>query len=658
MRTSPIGHTGAVCGLLALIIDPSADVSAELVDAVSGASHLMRHRGPDEPGTWSDEAVVLGFNRLSIIDIAHSHQPLRWGPPESPDRYVLVFNGEIYNYLELRDELSADHGAVFATDGDGEAIIAAYHHWGTAALKRLRGMFAFALWDTVEKELFCARDPFGIKPLFMATGSGGTAVGSEKKCLLDLADTLGIDVGIDDRAVQHYTVLQYVPEPETLHRGIRRLESGSYARVRPGKPPEVTRYFTPVFTAVPFQGGSGPGSEQSRYDEITAVLEDSVAKHMRADVTVGAFLSGGIDSTAIAALAMRHNPRLITFTTGFEREGFSEVDVAVASAEAIGARHVTKVVSQAEFVAALPEIVWYLDEPVADPALVPLFFIAREARKHVKVVLSGEGADELFGGYTIYREPLSLRPFDYLPGPVRKTLGRAAKPLPDGMRGKSLLHRGSLTLEERYYGNARSFSDAQLRAVLPGFREEWTHTDITAAVYAASEGWDPVARMQHIDLFTWLRGDILVKADKMTMANSLELRVPFLDPEVFAVASRLPADQKITRATTKFALRKALEPIVPAHVLNRPKLGFPVPIRHWLRAGELLDWAYATVDASQAGGLVDIAAVRTMLDEHRSGESDHSRRLWTVLIFMLWHAIFVEHSVTPQISEPTYPVQL
>jgi asparagine synthase (glutamine-hydrolysing) len=643
-----------VCGLLALLTDPSADVSPAVVDAVSGASHLMRHRGPDEPGTWSDDHVVLGFNRLSIIDIAHSHQPLRWGPPESPDRYVLVFNGEIYNYLELREVLSSDFGAVFHTDGDGEAIIAAYHHWGTDALTRLRGMFAFALWDTVSTELFCARDPFGIKPLYMATGSGGTAVGSEKKCLLDLAEVLGIDLGIDERAVQHYTVLQYVPEPESLHRGIRRLESGSYARVRPGMSPAVTRYFTPRFTAVPFVNGS----QQSRYDEITAVLEDSVAKHMRADVTVGAFLSGGIDSTAIAALAMRHNPRLITFTTGFEREGFSEVDVAVASAEAIGARHVTKVVNQAEFVAALPEIVWYLDEPVADPALVPLFFIAREARKHVKVVLSGEGADELFGGYTIYREPLSLRPFDYLPRPVRRSLGKASRPLPEGVRGKSLLHRGSLTLEERYYGNARSFSDAQLRAVLPGFREEWTHTDITAPVYATSDGWDPVARMQHIDLFTWLRGDILVKADKMTMANSLELRVPFLDPEVFAVASRLPADQKITRATTKFALRKALEPIVPAHVLNRPKLGFPVPIRHWLRAGELLDWAYATIAASHAGDLVDLTAVRTMLDEHRGGTSDHSRRLWTVLIFMLWHAIFVEHSITPQITEPHYPVQL
>jgi len=643
-----------VCGLLALVTDPSSEVSSDLVDAMSGAAAQMRHRGPDEPGTWNDDRVVLGFNRLSIIDIAHSHQPLQWGPAGAPQRYTLVFNGEIYNYLEIREELRSAHGAVFHTDGDGEAILAAYHHWGAESLHRLRGMFAFALWDTVEQELFCARDPFGIKPLYLATAPGGTIVGSEKKCLLDVAGQLGIDLTIDERAVQHYTVLQYVPEPETLQRGIRRLESGSYARVRPGAQPQITRYFRPRFAAVPFKAGE----EQARYDEITAALEDSVAKHMRADVTVGAFLSGGIDSTAIAALAMRHNPRLITFTTGFEREGFSEVDVAVASAEAIGARHVARVVGQEEFVAALPEIVWYLDEPVADPALVPLYFIAKEARKHVKVVLSGEGADELFGGYTIYREPLSLKPFDYLPRGLRRSVGKMAGPLPEGMRGKSLLHRGSLTLEERYYGNARSFSDAQLQAVLPRFRREWLHTDVTAPVYAESQGWDPVARMQHIDLFTWLRGDILVKADKMTMANSLELRVPFLDPEVFAVASRLPYDEKITRSTTKYALRRALEPIVPAHVLHRPKLGFPVPIRHWLRSGALLDWAHQTVSGSGAGDLIDLAAVRTMLDEHRDGTTDHSRRLWTVLIFMLWHSIFVEKTVHPAISEPTYPVQL
>lgn len=646
-----------MCGLVALLCDSARPVTPEIVDAVAGASHLMRHRGPDEPGTWSDDHVVLGFNRLSIIDIAHSHQPLRWGPPEAPDRYVLVFNGEIYNYLELREALRTEFGASFHTEGDGEAIIAAYHHWGVDALPRLRGMFAFALWDTSTGELFCARDPFGIKPLFMATGPGGTAVGSEKKCLTDLSGVLGIDVGdtgLDERAVQHYTVLQYVPEPETLHRQVRRLESGCYARISPGSAPRVSRYFTPKFPVVPFTSGA----EQARYDEITAVLEDSVAKHMRADVTVGAFLSGGIDSTAIAALAIRHNPRLITFTTGFEREGFSEVDVAIASAEAIGARHVAKVVSPAEFVAALPEIVWYLDEPVADPALVPLYFIAKEARKHVKVVLSGEGADELFGGYTIYREPLSLKAFDYLPRPVRRSLGRVSQPLPEGMRGKSLLHRGSQTLEQRYYGNARSFSDAQLRAVLPGFRTDWTHTDVTAEIYRQSAGWDPVARMQHLDLFTWLRGDILVKADKMTMANSLELRVPFLDPEVFAVASRLPLEQKITRTTTKYALRRALEPIVPAHVLHRAKLGFPVPIRHWLRAGELLEWAYAMTHTSQAGALVDLAGVQRMLEEHRTGVSDHSRRLWTVLIFMLWHAIFIEGSITPQIDEPVYPVEL
>jgi asparagine synthase (glutamine-hydrolysing) len=654
------GILGAMCGLLAFVSSATggnAPGSSGTAEAIASASHLMRHRGPDEPGTWADPGgtVVFGFNRLSIIDIEHSHQPLHWGPLESPGRYELVFNGEIYNYLELRAELAEQHGAIFATDGDGEAIVAAYHYWGADALTRLRGMFAFALWDNVSGELFCARDPFGIKPLFIATGTGGTAVASEKKCLLELAELIGFDTAIDLRAVQHYTVLQYVPEPETLHRGVRRLESGCYTRIRPGTAvPESTRYFMPRFDAIPITRDT----EQARYDEITAVLEDSVAKHMRADVTVGAFLSGGIDSTAIAALAIRHNPRLITFTTGFEREGFSEIDVAVASAEAIGARHIAKVVAPDEFVAALPEIVWYLDEPVADPALVPLFFVAREARKHVKVVLSGEGADELFGGYTIYREPLSLKPFDYLPGPLRRSMGTLSKPLPEGMRGKSLLHRGSLTLQQRYYGNARSFSDAQLRDVLPGFRPEWTHTDVTAPLYAESADWDPVARMQHIDLFTWLRGDILVKADKMTMANSLELRVPFLDPEVFAVASRLPVAAKITRTTTKYALRRALEPIVPSHVLNRPKLGFPVPIRHWLRAGPLLEWAHEMLDSSATDQLIDVSAVRRMLDEHRCGTSDHSRRLWTLLIFMLWHAIFVEHSVVPQISEPQYPVQL
>lgn len=641
-----------MCGLLGLLT--STGTTDDAVARVDAAMHCLRHRGPDEHGTWHDADLVFGFNRLSIIDIEHSHQPLRWGPPENPDRYALTFNGEIYNYLEIRAELAKDHGATFRTEGDSEAIVAAFHHWGADAVRRLRGMFAFAIWDTETRDLFLARDPFGIKPLFLATGAGGTAFGSEKKSLLELTELIGIGTGLDPRAIEHYTVLQYVPEPETLHADIRRLESGSYAWVRAGEAPRITRYFTPKFPAKPFT----PGSEQARYQEIAEALEDSVAKHMRADVTVGSFLSGGIDSTAIAALAIRHNPDLITFTTGFEREGYSEVDVAAESAAAIGARHVVKVVSPAEFAAAIPEIIWYLDDPVADPALVPLWFVAKEARKHVKVVLSGEGADELFGGYTIYREPLSLKPFEYLPAPLRRAAGKLSDRIPEGTRGKSLLHRGSMTLEDRYYGNARSFSDAQLRSVLRDFRPEWTHQDVTAPIYAQSRDWDPVARMQHLDLFTWMRGDILVKADKMTMANSLELRVPFLDTEVFDVASRVPLDQKITKTTTKYALRQALEGIVPAHVLHRAKLGFPVPLRHWLAGTELFDWAHQQIADSQTDHIFDKAAVAAMLNAHREGVSDHSRRLWTVLCFMVWHGIFVEKRIVPQIQEPVYPVNL
>ncbi|MQY21352.1 asparagine synthase (glutamine-hydrolyzing) [Nocardia macrotermitis] len=641
-----------MCGLLGFL---TADVATdEVVHQVYEALQCGRHRGPDERGTWHDEHIILGFNRLSIIDIEHSHQPLRWGPPESPERYALAFNGEIYNYLELREQLTAEHDAQFRTEGDGESIVAAYHFWGTEAFSRLRGMFAFAIWDTETRQLVIARDRFGIKPLFVATGPGGTAYASEKKSLLELLGPLGLSRTIDVRAVEHYTVLQYVPEPETLHADVRRLESGCYATLTPGEQPKITRYFEPRFRVRPFAANSA----EQRYREIADVLRDSVAKHMRADVTVGAFLSGGIDSTATAALAIQHNPNLLTFTSAFEREGYSEADVAAETAEAIGAKHFIRMVSPEEYAAAIPEIVWYLDDPVADPALVPLYFVAKEARKHVKVVLSGEGADELFGGYTIYREPLSLKPFEYLPRGARKLLGKLSDRIPEGTRGKSLLHRGSLPLEERYYGNARSFSDAQLRSVLRDFRPEWTHQDVTAPIYARSRGWDPVARMQHLDLFTWLRGDILVKADKMTMANSLELRVPFLDPEVFAIAEQLPYEQKITPETTKYALRRALEEIVPPHVLHRPKLGFPVPLRHWLRGPELYDWAAGQIAESQTDHLLNKAAITAMLEAHRTGTVDHSRRLWTVLVFMVWHGIFVEDRIKPAIEEPTYPVRL
>ena len=640
-----------MCGLLGML-SANGDVE-RFVPALDEALPCMYHRGPDAAGTWHDDYAAFGFNRLAIIDIEHSHQPLRWGPADQPDRYALTFNGEIYNYIELREELKAE-GYTFNTEGDGEVIVVGYHHWGDRVVDHLRGMFGFVIWDTATTTMFAARDHFGIKPLYYATTDAGTVFASEMKCILAMAPAIGLDLTLDKRAIQHYINLQYVPEPESLHRAIRRLESGCTVTLKPGDSVQAQRFFAPKF---PVQ--SVPkDQEQDLFDRIAQALDDSVRKHMRADVTVGSFLSGGIDSTAIAALAKRYNPDLLTFTTGFEREGYSEIDVAAESAEAIGAKHITKVVTPEEYAEAIPKIMWYLDNPVADPSLVPLYFIAAEARKHVKVVLSGEGADELFGGYTIYKEPLSLAPFDKVPAPLRQGLGRLSRILPDGIKGKSLLERGSQTLEERYYGNARSFNLEQIQRIAPWAHEQWSHRDVTAPIYAQSRQLDPVARMQHLDLFTWMRGDILVKADKMTMANSLELRVPFLDKEVFAVAETIPHHLKISHGTTKYALRRALEQIVPGHVLHRKKLGFPVPMRHWLAGDELHGWARHTILESMTEDIFNKKQVLAMLNEHRDGSADHSRRLWTVLSFMIWHGIFVEKRIEPNIEHQEYPVRL
>jgi asparagine synthase (glutamine-hydrolysing) len=623
--------------------DTLAEIEASLVQ--------MRHRGPDDSGTWSDDDVVIGFRRLSLIDWEHSHQPL----PYLDGRYHLIFNGEIYNYLELRERLRAEFGAEFATEGDGEAIVAGYHHLGEQIVSELRGMFSFLIWDSQEKVLFGARDPFGIKPLYTYSDERGSFFSSEKKTLLSVAGPrIGADQpndGVNTVALQHYLTLQYVPEPASMHTSITRIDSGTLFTLRPGGQPQTRRYFTPEFPIAPV-------SDADRlYHQIAEALRDSVAKHMRSDFTVGSFLSGGIDSTAIAALAKEHNPKLLTFTTGFERAGFSEIDVAAESAAAIGVEHITKIVTAEDMMQALPLIIWYLDDPVADPALVPLYFIAREARRHVKVVLSGEGADELFGGYTIYREPISLRHLTAAPDPVRQLLGKLATKLPEGMRGKDLLRRASIGIEERYYGNARIFRPEEMQHLLKTYSPQVSYTDVTAPYYAASTHLDDSTRMQYIDLFTWLRGDILVKADKMTMANSLELRVPFLDREVFAIASTIPVEQKITPETTKYALRRALAEIVPAHVLNRAKLGFPVPTRPWLK-DVMYDWAYGIISEAGTGHLIDTAAALELLRAHRDGPFDYSRKIWTLLVFMIWHGIFVEGRIRPEIPEPVYPVAL
>jgi asparagine synthase (glutamine-hydrolysing) len=644
-----------MCGLLAYLSTDADRVDEQTVAGVQSALHCLHHRGPDDTAVWSDARVVLGFNRLSIIDVEGSPQPLAY----AGDRYRILFNGEIYNYLELREELAAA-GATFATEGDTEAIVAGFHLWGEAVVPRLRGMFSFVIWDTETGTAFGARDPFGIKPLFTARlADGGLVFSSEKKAVLELLGGSEGAGGVDPASLQHYLTLQYVPEPATLHRGIRRIESGTTFTVADGEL-HTRRYFHPAWRPRPVAAGQ----EQELYDRIAAALDDSVAKHMRADVTVGSFLSSGIDSTAIAALAHRHNPDLMTFTVGFERESTSEVDIAAESAAELGVAHVPVVINAEQFAAAIPEVVWYLDDPVADPALVPLYFVAREARKHVKVVLSGEGADELFGGYTIYREPISLAWAERVPKAGRRAMGALSTLLPDGLRGKDLLRRAAIPLEERYYGNARNFSGPELAQLMRGHDPDLSHVTVTEDLYRQTReaGYDDVTAMQYVDLFTWLRGDILVKADKMTMANSLELRVPFLDPEVFALASTIPLDQRVPRGSdaTKYALRRAMEQIVPAPILHRRKLGFPVPTADFL-AGPLHEWAHTIVAESQTDEWLDRGRVGELLTSMRTAEKPSkrtARQLWEVLVFMVWHGIFVEERIKPEIPETVYPVRL
>jgi len=308
-------------------------------------------------------------------------------------------------------------------------------------------------------------------------------------------------------------------------------------------------------------------------------------------------------------------------------------------------------IGPADMMEALPRIVWHLDDPVADPALVPLYFVARKAAEHVTVVLSGEGADEFFGGYTIYREPLSLAGVQSLPDQVQRGLRAVSRAIPQGVRGKSFLERGTTPIEARYYGNARMFTEEEKAHLMRRYDPSVRYTDVTAPVYAEAEALDDVTTMQYVDLYTWLRGDILVKADRMSMAHSLELRVPFLDKEVFDVAATVPVELKLPPKSveTKYALRRALDGVVPPAIVNRKKLGFPTPTRVWLR-GEMYDWAHDVLSRSGAGELLDLGYARQLLEEHKQGKVDNSRKVWTVLVFCIWHAIFVERSLDPGIG--------
>ncbi|SHQ05253.1 asparagine synthase, glutamine-hydrolyzing [Mycobacteroides abscessus subsp. abscessus] len=614
-----------MCGFIGCVHDKSQVFSDGQKQQFENMNNVITHRGPDDDGYFYDSHVQFGFRRLSIIDIESGHQPLHF----ENERYWIIFNGEIYNYVELREELLAE-GITFATSSDTEVIIALYSHLKEKAVEKLRGMFAFVIWDKVEKTLYGARDPFGIKPFFYFDDGEKTFFASEKKSIL-LAlqnDVLNYD------SLQYYLTYQFVPEPYTMSEGISKLEPGHYFTKKMGSEMEIKRYWKAHFHPV-------RKSESDFVKEIKDVLFDSVKIHMRSDVPVGSFLSGGIDSSIIASIAKEFHPAIKTFSVGFDHNGFSEIDVAKETADKLGVENISYIITPEEYMNEVPKIMWHMDDPLADPACVPLYFVAREARKHVTVVLSGEGADELFGGYNIYREPQSLDVFNKIPQVGKAFLRLLAKMMPEGMRGKSFLERGLTPLEERYIGNAKMFSELEKSDLLNTYNKGLDFTNITKPLYKESEGYDPVDRMQYIDIHTWMRGDILLKADKMTMAHSLELRVPFLDKAVFEVASKIPTSLKTANGTTKYVLRKAAEGIVPEHVLNRKKLGFPVPIRHWLKA-EMNEWAKTIIRESDTDYLLNKKYVLQLLEDHCQGKADNSRKIWTVLMFMVWHQVYVE----------------
>ncbi|RYL95659.1 asparagine synthase (glutamine-hydrolyzing) [Sporolactobacillus sp. THM7-4] len=597
-------------------------------NAMIDRAEMITHRGPDDAGYYTDDRVQLAFRRLSIIDLSGGHQPL----PYENERYYIIYNGEVYNYVELRNEL-IKKGYSFKTTSDTEVILASYVDRGEDCVKDFRGMFAFIIWDKQEKTLFAARDIFGIKPFYYMEKEDGIFFASEKKSLL-----VGEDPHpVSKKALQYYMTFQFVPEPYTLSEEIKRLEPGHYLLKKDGQPLEIKAYWKPTFAPA-------RQTVDEAKKKIQDVLVDSVKMHMRSDVPVGAFLSSGIDSTCIVALAKRFNENIKTFTVGFRSKGYNEIDIARDSAEKLGVENHAVEITAEMFMNELPRIVWHMDDPVADPAAIPLYFVAKEARKQVKVVLSGEGSDELFGGYNIYREPIALKWFDGVPNAGKRLIRTIASRLPVGMKGRSYLLRGTTPMAERYVGNAFMFNETEKKYVLKTFSHDHPFTDITRPIYNDAAGYDKVAQMQLIDIGTWLRGDILVKADRMTMAHSLELRVPFLDKEVFEVARSLPASLKTADGTTKYAFREAMRDIVPQSILFRRKLGFPVPIRVWLK-DEMYDWARRLIHDSQTDQYINKSYTLKLLEDHRSGKRDNSRKIWTILMFMLWHQIYIEKTV-------------
>lgn len=624
-----------MCGITALYHKNQAPINETVLKEMT---QLMTHRGPDDFGSHIDHHIGLGFRRLSIIDLETGEQPLT---NETGDIW-LIGNGEIYNYKELQTWLT-QRGHQFHTQSDMETVVHLYEEIGPDCPKHLRGMFGFVIWDRREQRLFGARDHFGIKPVYWAENGDGFAFASEIKTLLHWDDTFR---KVNPTSFYHYLTFQYVPEPETMFEGIHKLTPGHTFIVQDDQI-RIEPYWTVEFT---------PDESRSFDDFVEGtrnILKDSVDKHRISDVPRGAFLSSGVDSSSIVAL-LRHQENVKTFSVGFDIPGFSELSYARETARYLETEHYDTEIDANRYLQELPRLVWHQDEPVADPSAVALYFVAELASQYVTVVLSGEGADEFFGGYNIYREPQSLKMFSYMPQWLKRSLGTFAEQLPSGVKGRNFFIRGSKSVEERFFGNALIFSEDMKREMIRSDENAAYESprSLTGRFYENAQGYDDVLKMQYLDIHTWLRGNILMKADKMTMANSLELRVPFIDPDVFEFAASIPTKYKIADGTTKHVLREAMKDELPRDVQRRKKLGFPVPTRHWLK-NEFYEWARTLITESHIDQWLDRTLVLNMLEQHKEGQADHGRKIWTILIFILWHRIFIEqkHEFGPYVSE-------
>lgn len=578
----------------------------------------IAHRGPDGQGQFLEGPVALGQRRLSIIDLDGGKQPMY----NEDGSLVVVFNGEIYNFQALTAELQAA-GHTFATRSDTEVLLHGYEEWGKGMLDRLRGMFTFALWDRKAETLFLARDHFGIKPLYYYQNEEGELLfGSEIKSFLDHP---GFHKALNEDQLSLYLSYQYSPGEDTFFRGVKKLLP-AHCLTWQGGEIKIERYWQPAFT--PDEGPSLAEWEQAIADAMT----ESVAAHKIADVEVGSFLSSGVDSSYMAALAKVDK----TFTVGFANKQYDETDFAKEFSAHIGVKNYAYRITPEEYWANLGRIQYHMDEPLADAASVALYFVNREAAKQVKVCLSGEGADEFFGGYNIYKEPFTVSWYDKLPLWLRRAVGAAASVLPP-VPGVNFLVRRGRPLEERYIGNTNLMGERVKRQLLKNYTGRILPTDLSRPYFEQTRGQDAVTRMEYCDLNLWMVGDILLKADKMSMANSLELRVPFLDRKVFDLACRIPTSCKVNAAQTKIAMRGAAEKTIPPKTADKKKLGFPVPVRAWLREEKyaaILREAFASEAAEK---FFNTAALNKMLDQHLSGKRDNWRQLWCVFIFLVWY---------------------